>query len=80
MPPPARLAGFLPFPFLLILCRIFQKGGLKAESIIRAADIFAGNNRDTDVDNRLVDTVGNKRVGRTGRAALKHTHHHVENR
>jgi len=38
-----------------------------------------GRNGDADIKNRLVDTVGKERVGQSGRAALKHTHQHVEN-
>ena len=38
-----------------------------------------GRNGDADIKNRLVDTVGKERVGRSGRAALKHTHQHMEN-
>ena len=36
-----------------------------------------GRNRDTDVENRLVDMVGKERVGLIERASLTHTHYHV---
>ena len=39
-----------------------------------------GSSGDADIKNRLVDTVGKVRVGWSGRAALKHTHQHMENR
>ena len=39
-----------------------------------------GSSGDADIKNRLVDIVGKARVGWSGRAALKHTHQHMENR
>ena len=38
---------------------------------------FAGQNRDTGIENRLVGTGGKARMGQIERAAWKHTHCHV---
>ena len=40
-------------------------------------NIFAGQKRDTDVENGLVDTGGKGRVGRSERVALMYIHYHV---
>ena len=39
--------------------------------------ICRGRNRDTDVENELVDTVGKERLGQFERAAFAHTHDHM---
>ena len=39
-------------------------------------NLYQGSNRDTDIENILVDTVGEQRMGQTERAAWKHTHRH----
>ena len=43
-------------------------------------DLFAGRNRDTDVENGLMDTAGEGEVGRTERVALTYIHCPVWNR
>ena len=39
-------------------------------------NLYQGSNRDADIENILVDTVGEQRMGQTERAAWKHTHRH----
>ena len=39
-----------------------------------------GSSEDADMENRLVDTAGKERVGRTERLAWKHIHYHMETR
>ena len=43
-------------------------------------NLFAGRDRDRDVENRFVDNVAKERLGRIERVALKYIHHHMQNR
>ena len=40
-------------------------------------NLLAGSERDADVDNRLVNTEGEEKVGRTERVALTYICYHV---
>ena len=40
-------------------------------------NLFAGQNGDADIEDRLVDTAGNERMGQMERVAWEHIHYHM---